>query len=124
MQDRDFRKVGEFVAPNPLVLRKQVFRNPRQRLMGPHLPLLQFAVNIGVMAREDGGHDICQLVAYNLTDFTVKCSWIGPGRLHLVLHVNALVADRPVSKIVAAHHFIADLTLPYGRVVHDYLKAP
>lgn len=24
--------------------------------------------------------------------------------------------------VVGAHHFLADLTLPYGRVVHDYSK--
>jgi acetoacetate decarboxylase len=52
----------------------------------------------------------------------VKGSWIGPGRLHLVPHVNAPVADLPVRRIIGAHHFIADLTLPYGRVLHDYLQ--
>ena len=46
----------------------------------------------------------------------------GPGRLHLVPHVNAPVADLPVRRVVGAHHFIADLTLPYGRVVYDYRK--
>ena len=55
-------------------------------------------------------------------DITVKGSWIGPGRLHLVPHVNAPVADFPVRKMVGAHHFVADLTLPYGRVLHDYLE--
>ncbi len=55
------------------------------------------------------------------TDITVKGSWIGPGRLHLVPHVNAPVADLPVRKVIGAHHFVADLTLPYGRVLHDYL---
>jgi acetoacetate decarboxylase len=25
--------------------------------------------------------------------------------------------------VVAAHHFLADLTLPFGRVVHDYKEA-
>jgi acetoacetate decarboxylase len=70
-----------------------------------------------------GGHaEICQLVAYNLTDIAVKGSWIGPGRLHLVPHVNAPVADFPVRKTVAAHHFLADLTLPYGHVLFDYNK--
>ena len=49
--------------------------------------------------------------------------WIGPGRLHLVPHVNAPVADFPVRKIVGAKHFVADLTLPYGRVAYDYNKA-
>ena len=36
--------------------------------------------------------------------------------------VNAPVADFPVRKMVGAHHFVADLTLPYGRVLHDYLQ--
>ena len=68
-----------------------------------------------------GGHpEICQLVAINLTNIVVKGSWIGPGRLHLVPHVNAPVADLPVRHVVGAHHFLADLTLPYGRVVYDY----
>jgi acetoacetate decarboxylase len=37
-----------------------------------------------------------------------------------VPHVNAPVADFPVCRVVTAHHFLADLTLPYGRVVHAY----
>jgi acetoacetate decarboxylase len=27
-----------------------------------------------------------------------------------------------VRKIIGAHHFVADLTLPYGRVLYDYNK--
>jgi acetoacetate decarboxylase len=42
--------------------------------------------------------------------------------LHLVPHVNAPVADFPVRHVVGARHFLADLTLPYGRVVYDYNK--
>jgi len=26
-------------------------------------------------------------------------------------------------KIIGAHHFVANLTLPYGRVLYDYNKA-
>jgi acetoacetate decarboxylase len=78
-----------------------------------------FAVNIvdddpGAMGRYR------QLVAINIVDIVVKGSWIGPGPLHLVPHVNAPVADLPVRRIVGAHHFLADLTLPYGRVIYDY----
>jgi acetoacetate decarboxylase len=79
-------------------------------------------VNLKLIPGVDGGPAICQLVAYNLTEIVVKGSWIGPGRLHLVPHVNAPVADLPVRRIVGAHHFLADLTLPYGRVIYDYLK--
>jgi acetoacetate decarboxylase len=80
-------------------------------------------VNLKFIPGVDGEPALAQLVAYNLTDISVKGSWIGPGRLHLIPHVNAPVADLPVRRIVGAHHFIADLTLPYGRVLLDYLKA-
>lgn len=79
-------------------------------------------VNLKLIPGVDGNPAICQLVAINLVDIKAKGSWIGPGRLHLVPHVNAPVADVPVRKIVGAHHFIADLTLPYGRVIYDYLS--
>lgn len=79
-------------------------------------------VNLKIIPGIDGRPAICQLVALNLTDITVKGSWRGPGRLHLVPHVNAPVADLPVRRVIEAHHFIADLTLPYGRILHDYLE--
>jgi acetoacetate decarboxylase len=43
------------------------------------------------------------------TDIAVKGSWIGLGRLHLIPHVDAPVADFPVRRIVGAHHLIADV---------------
>ena len=79
-------------------------------------------INLKLIPGVDGRAEVCQLVAINLTDIVVKGSWIGPGRLHLVPHVNAPVADFPVRHVVGAHHFLADLTLPYGRVVYDYNK--
>ncbi len=84
--------------------------------------LAKTQVNLKLIPGVDGTPAICQLVALNLVEITVKGSWRGPGRLHLVPHVNAPVADLPVRQVIEAHHFIADLTLPYGRVIHDYLK--
>ena len=78
-------------------------------------------VNLKFIPGINGSAEICQLVALNIADITVKGSWSGPARLHLIPHVNAPVADLPVKRIVGATHFIADLTLPYGRVIHDYL---
>ncbi len=60
-------------------------------------------------------------VAYNLTDIRMHCHYAGPARLHLVAHINAPVADLPVLEVVEGRHFKADLTLPYGRTLHDYL---
>jgi acetoacetate decarboxylase len=79
-------------------------------------------VNLKVIPHVDGSPAIAQLVAYELVDIQVKGGWSGPARLQLHAHVNAPVADLPVRKVLGGVHFIADLTLPYGRVLHDYLK--
>jgi acetoacetate decarboxylase len=78
-------------------------------------------VNLKLIPDVDGKPKIAQLVRYALTEVTVKGSWVGPARLHLVPHVNAPVADLPIRRIVGGRHFVADLTLPYGSVLHDYL---
>lgn len=78
-------------------------------------------VNLKLIPDVDGTLAIAQLVAYNLTNIQVKGAWAGPARLHLIPHVNAPVADLPVKKVLGGTHFIADITLPYGRVLHDYL---
>jgi len=77
-------------------------------------------VNLKLIPDVDGTLAIAQLVGYNLTDVQVQGAWSGPARLHLVPHVNAPVADLPVRRVLGGLHFIADLTLPYGRVLHDY----
>lgn len=87
-----------------------------------HASLTKMQVNLKLIPDVDGRPAIAQLVSYNLVDVTVKGSWSGPARLHLIPHVNAPVADLPIRKIVTGRHFIADLTLPYGQVLHDYLK--
>ena len=78
-------------------------------------------VNLKLIPGIDGKPQIAELVAYNITDITVKGCWTGPARLHLVPHVNAPVADLPVKRVVSGKHIIADLTLPYGRMLHNYL---
>ena len=77
-------------------------------------------VNLKLIPDVDGSLAIAQLVAYNLVDIQVKGGWSGPARLHLVPHVNAPVADLPIRRVLGGLHFIADLTLPYGRVLYDY----
>jgi acetoacetate decarboxylase len=71
----------------------------------------------------DGSPKIAQLVGLHLTEITVKGSWSGPARLHLVPHVSAPVADLPVRKVLGGRHFVADLTLPGGHVLVDYMKS-
>ena len=79
-------------------------------------------VNLKLIPDIDGSIAIAQLVAYNLIDISVKGAWSGPARLQLHAHVNAPVADLPVKKTLHGLHFIADLTLPYGRILYDYKR--
>lgn len=78
-------------------------------------------VNLKFIPCVTGGVRIAELIAYEMTDIQVKFHYSGPARLHLVPHVSAPVADLPVRRMVGAQHFRADASLPYGRIIHDYL---
>lgn len=77
-----------------------------------------------IIPHVDGTARICELVRYSLTDIHVKGAWSGPGALDLHDHALAPVADLPVLEVISTVHIIADLTLPLGEVVHDYLAKP
>jgi acetoacetate decarboxylase len=51
----------------------------------------------------------------------LKFAFTGAARLHLVQDANCRLVDLPVRKILCGQHLCAGLTLPYGRVLHDYL---
>jgi acetoacetate decarboxylase len=76
---------------------------------------------VKVIPHVDGTARVCELVRYHLTDVTVKGAWSAPADLQLFRHVMADVARLPVLEVVDALHFVADLTLGLGEVVHDYL---
>ena len=65
---------------------------------------------------------ICELVRYYCEDVTVKGAWTGPAALQLFEHAMCDVARLPVREVLGASHFVTDLTLGLGTVVHDYLK--
>lgn len=83
--------------------------------------LAKTQVTIKVLPDVDGGLKVAQLVRFRLTEIAVKGAWSGPARLDLIAHVGARVADLPVRRVLGARHYVADLTLPYGEVAHDYL---
>ncbi|NCQ23197.1 MAG: acetoacetate decarboxylase [Rhodobacteraceae bacterium CG17_big_fil_post_rev_8_21_14_2_50_63_15] len=84
--------------------------------------LAKTTVNLKIIPCVTGKPRIAELVAFAMTDITVKGFWRGPARLHLVPHVNAPVADLPVRRVIEGQHIVADLSLPYGKIVHDYLR--
>ena len=64
---------------------------------------------------------VCELVRYYCEDVTVKGAWSGPAALQLFDHALCDVARLPVREVLSASHFVTDLTLGLGEVVHDYL---
>ena len=76
-----------------------------------------------IIPHVDGKPRICELVRYCLTDILIKGAWSGPGALDLRDHALAPVADLPVLEVLSTVHILADLTLPFGTVAHDYLAA-
>ena len=74
-----------------------------------------------IIPHVDGTPRICELVRYCLSDIRIKGAWSGPGALDLHSHALAPVADLPVLEVLSTVHLLADLTLPLGSVVHDYL---
>ncbi len=69
----------------------------------------------------DGTPAIAQLVAIKFEDIVVHGAWTGRARLELVPSVNCPLADLPVHEVTGGLHMVTDMTLPYGKVVHDYL---
>jgi acetoacetate decarboxylase len=74
-----------------------------------------------IIPHVDGTPRICELVEYHLEDIDLKGAWTGPGQLTLFSHALAPLAELPVLEVVSATHILADLTLPLGKVVYDYL---
>ena len=69
----------------------------------------------------DGTPAIAQLVGINFDKIVVKGAWTGRARLEMVPAVNCPMADLPVREQLGGLHIVTDMTLPYGKVLHDYL---
>ena len=89
-------------------------------------PLLEALANpafmIKIIPHVDCSPRICELVRYYLQDVTLKGAWSGPAAIQLFEHALCDVARLPVREVISATHYITDLTLGLGEVVHDYLK--
>jgi acetoacetate decarboxylase len=79
--------------------------------------------NLKLIPHADGSVAIAQLVGFRLRVLRLHFAFSGEARLHLVPHVGCRVADLPIKRVVGGRHFKADVVLPYGEVLHDYLAA-
>lgn len=86
--------------------------------------LTKKCVNLKMIPDVNHQCKVAQLVQYSLTDVKLKFAYEGPARLDLIPHINAPTAYLPVRKVLGGKHIMADITLPYGSVMHDYMKDP
>lgn len=79
------------------------------------------AVNLKIIPDVDFKPKIAQLVKYQLHVADFKFAYEGPAQLNLTQHINAPTGVLPVRKVLSGKHLLADIVLPYGNVLHDYL---
>ncbi len=113
---------GQSVAVGTMGYKFENKADEESEMKAAYALLTKTQINLKLIPSADGKIQIAELVAYNMVDVTVKGCWTAPARLHLIPHVNAPVADLPVKRIVGGKHIIGDMTLPYGRVLHNYLS--
>ena len=76
---------------------------------------------IKIIPHVDGTARICELVRYRWQDVALKGAWGGPAALQLFARAMGNVSELPVLEVLSGTHFVADVTLGLGQVVHDYL---
>jgi len=96
---------------------------PGRAEIGALLALVPFATNLNykVVPHVTGATAIRQLTARTLTDVVVHECHAGPATIELRPNAQFPVWRLPVRHFGEGYHWRADFTLPYGRVVHDYL---
>ena len=69
----------------------------------------------------NGTPAVAQLISLTPTDVSVRDSWSGPAQLEA--DPGGPLDALPIKKVLTGRYVLGDMTLPYGRVVHDYLTA-
>lgn len=109
---------GQRIATGTMVYKHDAFRGD---LSAERDMLARTQVTLKLIPDIDGKPAIAQLVAINFVDVVVKGAWAGAARLELLPSVNCPLSDLPVKHVVGGMQIVTDMTLPYGRVLHDYL---
>jgi acetoacetate decarboxylase len=109
-------------GPHQIAIGTMGYKHKQADMGAVKASLLTPSFLLKIIPHVDGTPRICELVEYHLEDIDLKGAWTGPGQLTLFSHALAPLAELPVLEIVSATHILADLTLPLGKVVHDYLR--
>lgn len=78
-------------------------------------------INLKVVPNVDGTDAVRQLTARTLSNVNVHECWTGPATVELRPNAQAPVYRLPVRDVVQGFYWRTDFTLPFGRVIHDYL---
>jgi acetoacetate decarboxylase len=78
-------------------------------------------INLKVVPNIDGTDAIRQLTARTLSNVTVHECWRGEATVELRPNAQAPVYKLPVLEVVQGFYWRTDFSLPWGRVIHDYL---
>lgn len=84
--------------------------------------MMHDAYNLKVIPSVSGSLDVLQLISYRYQDLKVHWAFRGPAALEFHAHAMAPLARIPVKEVLFGTHMVTDLTLPYGKVVLDYLR--
>ena len=109
---------GQKTATGTMVFKHDAFRPDiakQQELLS------RTQITLKVIPDVDGKPAIAQLVGIEFENVTIHGAWTGEARLELIPSVNCPLADLPVKEVIGGLHMVTDMTLPYGRVLHDYL---
>lgn len=79
-------------------------------------------ITLKLLPGADGRPALAQLIGFRYADVALKGAWAGEARLEIPANSRAANDPPPVAEIVGGRQILADLTLPYGRVLHDYLS--
>lgn len=99
---------------------------PRRGAIEDLLARVPFATNLNykVVPHVTGETAIRQITARTLQDVVVHECHVGPATVELRPNAQFPAYRLPVLEMGEAYHWRADFTLPFGRVVHDYLARP
>ena len=78
-------------------------------------------INLKVVPNVDGTDAVRQLTARTLSNVQVHECWTGPATIELRPNAQAPVYRLPVRDVVQGFYWRTDFSLPFGRVIHDYL---
>jgi acetoacetate decarboxylase len=80
-------------------------------------------LNLKIIPHVTGEPAVRQLTARTLSDIVVHECHRGPATIHIVPNAQFPAHRLPVLAMGDGYHWRSDFTLPFGRVVHDYLAA-